>query len=63
MSEKEIKSREQKLEEKLEGLYSMVMPFLENLSKDDGKEYIHWPNRVAQIKAYIEEIEEFVNSK
>ena len=60
VSEKEIKSREEKLEEKVEGLYGMIMPFLENLSKDDQKEYIHWPNRVPQVKAFIEEIDMFV---
>lgn len=62
LTEKEIKTREDKLERKLEGLYSMIMPFLENLTKDEDKEYIHWPNRVPQIKSFIEEIEDFVNS-
>lgn len=61
MSEKEIKSKERKLQEKVNGLHKMIMPFLENLSKDEDKEYICWPNRVPQIKAFIEEIEMFVN--
>jgi len=49
-------------EEKLNTLYSMVMPLLKNLAKDDdSKEYIHWPDRQKKMKAFITKVEALVN--
>jgi len=41
---------------KLSDLERLVMPLLVNLLKTSDKEYIHWPNRSAQIEDKIEQI-------
>lgn len=41
-------------EEKLERLYSAIVPLLSNLKKNPEKDYILWPNR-------LEKVEEFEN--
>ena len=40
------------LEERLNKLYNMVMPLLNNLAKNPDKNYIHWPNRVKKIDEF-----------
>lgn len=49
-------------EEKLDTLYRMVIPLLQNLAKDaDSKEYIYWPNRQKKMKDFIDKVEKLVN--
>jgi hypothetical protein len=48
------------LTDKLHGLRNMIMPLLNNLAKDPGKEYILWPDRAEKIKAFIKKIDEYV---
>lgn len=49
-------------EEKLDTLYRMVIPLLQNLAKDaDSKEYIYWPNRQKKMKEFIDKVEKLVN--
>jgi hypothetical protein len=43
-------------QEKLDSLYKMIIPLIDNLSKDPEKEYILWPGRdkkLAEFKAKI----------
>jgi septal ring factor EnvC (AmiA/AmiB activator) len=40
------------LEERLNKLYSMVIPLLNNLAKNPDKNYIYWPNRLAKIDQF-----------
>jgi hypothetical protein len=40
------------LEERLNKLYNMVMPLLNNLAKNPDKNYIFWPNRLAKIEQF-----------
>lgn len=47
---------------KVEGMLAMVMPLLNNLSKDPSKEYILWPDRAAKITAFKKKLEDYVNS-
>lgn len=58
----EIETVSRTYEQKLNTLYTMVMPLLKNLAKDDdSKEYIHWPDRQKKMKAFITKVEELVN--
>jgi hypothetical protein len=41
---------------KLADIERQIMPLLVNLLKTADKEYIHWPNREAQIEDKIEQI-------
>lgn len=46
----------QAYEEKLLNMYSAIMPLLNNLAKDENKEYIYWPNRKEKIDKFIAKI-------
>lgn len=41
---------------KLKDLERLMMPLLVNLLKTADKEYIHWPNREAQLEDKIEQV-------
>lgn len=47
---------------KLEGLRGMIMPLLNNLSKDPEKTYILWPDRAVKIKAFIKKVNDYVEN-
>lgn len=57
----EIEKIEQTYKGKLEQLYKTVMPLLDNLAKDSGKEYIFWPNRTQKMKEFISKVNAIVN--
>ena len=58
----ELQTVSKTYEEKLNALYTMIMPLLRNLAKDDDtKEYIHWPGRQEKMKAFIKKVEALVN--
>lgn len=43
---------------KSQKMYDAILPLLNNLKKDaDNSPYIHWPNRVEKIDAFIEKLE------
>lgn len=44
-------------EEKLNKLYNMVMPLLNNLAANPDKDYIYWPNRLAKIDQFRDAID------
>jgi len=46
---------------KLQGLRDMVMPLLNNLSKDPDKTYILWPDRAEKMKAFIKKVNDYVD--
>lgn len=48
------------MQTKMEGLVKMVMPLLNNLMQDPGKEYIYWPDRAAKIKAFKTKLENYI---
>jgi len=48
-------------EEKLDQLYTMVMPLLKNLAKDSDKDYIYWPDRQKKMLEFIRKVETLVN--
>ena len=45
---------------KVEELYNAVMPLLKNLAVDDGKEYIHWPERSKKMQEFIAKVNKIV---
>ena len=46
---------------KLEQLYKLIMPLLNNLAKDSSKEYIYWPDRTQKMQHFIKKIQAIVN--
>jgi len=47
-------------EERLNTLYKMVMPLLNNLAKDAEKDYIYWPGRQKKMHEFIKQVEALV---
>jgi hypothetical protein len=47
---------------KIDGLMAMVMPLLNNLTKDPDKEYILWPDRAERIGAFKKKLQDYVKS-
>ena len=53
----EAESAAQEGQLKAEKMYKMILPLLNNLSKDaDKNAYIHWPNRGPAIEKQIQKI-------
>lgn len=48
--------------DKLMGLRKMIMPLLNNLLRNPEKDTIVWPNREKKIKAFIEKMDNYINS-
>ena len=75
VSEDEFKQRENEVakqvhtqvtkdaEAKVQRVYKMIMPLLQNLKKDaDKNEYIYWPNRAEKIDQFIAQLEKVVKN-
>jgi hypothetical protein len=45
------------LEERLNKLYNMMMPLLNNLAKNPDKNYIFWPNRLEKIEQFRDQLD------
>lgn len=41
---------------KLEKMFNLILPLLNNLKANPEKAYIHWPNRVEKIDEFIVEL-------
>ena len=50
------------IKNKLHGLRDMILPLLNNLSKNTEKDYILWPNRESDIKAFIDKMNNYIES-
>jgi hypothetical protein len=48
--------------DKVQGLRDMIMPLLNNLMKNPEKDTIVWPNRDKSIKAFIQKMDDYINS-
>lgn len=57
----QLETIEASYKQKLENLYSTIMPLLLNLKKNPEKEYIYWPNRTEKIDEFLKKIESIVN--
>ena len=40
----------------LQKLRNMIQPLLNNLKNNPDKDYIHWPNRVAKVEEFEEQL-------
>lgn len=49
------------LEDKINSLYNMIMPLLNNLAKNPEKPYIFWPDRLTKIEQFRDKIDEVYN--
>ncbi len=49
-------------EQKLNKLYNMFMPLLNNLAANPDKDYIYWPNRLAKIEQFRDAIDKVYTS-
>jgi len=49
-------TKEAEVAAKLVEVEKMIMPLLVNLLKSSDKDYIHWPNREAAVKAQIDKL-------
>jgi endoglucanase Acf2 len=58
--EQEVNKTAAYYNEKLQDLYSAVMPLLVNLSKDSEKTYLYWPNRAEKMQIFINKVNELV---
>jgi hypothetical protein len=57
VSEDELKSNDNKLEE----VRALIMPLLKNLMANPEKDYIYWPNRTEKIKQFIRRLDDCIN--
>ena len=44
------------LQERLDELYSAIMPLLGNLASNSERDYIHWPNRLSKIEEFRDKL-------
>lgn len=45
---------------KLNKMYQMIMPLLDNLKQNPEKDYIFWPNRKDKIDAFVKSLKELM---
>jgi hypothetical protein len=61
--EKAVSNAVEGVQNKVEKMYNMVLPLLNNLAKDgETNAYIHWPNRGAKIEQFKKKLLDIVNS-
>lgn len=51
------------LQDRLDGIYSAILPLLTNLKKNPEKDYIYWPDRVAKIDQFTAKLETIYKGK
>jgi hypothetical protein len=60
---KAVASAVEGVQSKVEQMYSLILPLLNNLAKDgDTNAYIHWPNRIDKIDQFKNKLLDIVNS-
>lgn len=50
------------LQSKIDTLYNMFQPLLNNLKNNPEKDYIYWPNRMAKIEQFSDKLDEVYTS-
>jgi|TARA_B110000240_G_C13395209_1_gene408532 hypothetical protein len=50
-------TEKEKLDNKINALYNMFQPLLNNLAGNPEKEYIFWPNRLEKIEEFRDKID------
>lgn len=49
-------------QKKIDKMYNMFIPLLNNLASNPEKEYIYWPNRVDKIEAFRDKLRQVYES-
>ena len=44
------------MQTKIDKLYNMIMPLLNNLQQNPEKEYIYWPNRIEKLQEQVDKV-------
>ena len=47
-------------QEKLDKLYNLILPLLNNLAKNPEKEYIYWPDREKKLTEFRKKIDKLM---
>lgn len=47
--------------DKVQGIYNMILPLLNNLMANPEKEMIHWPDRVKKIEAFKAKLKKYID--
>ena len=50
-------SEKEKLDNKINTLYNMFQPLLNNLAKNPEKDYIYWPKRLDKIEEFSDKLD------
>lgn len=51
------------IEDRLNSLYNMMTPLLNNLAKNPEKDYIYWPNRLDKIEEFRDALDKVYQGK
>jgi hypothetical protein len=68
VTEKELESVQQSeikvdiTQKKVDTMYNMIKPLLNNLQKNPEKDYIYWPNRLSKLEEFSDKLDEVYKS-
>ena len=51
------------LQEKVDKMYNMVMPLLNNLQQNPEKSYVYWPDRTLKVEVFRDKLTAVYNQK
>jgi hypothetical protein len=51
------------LQEKVDKMYNMVMPLLNNLQQNPEKSYVYWPDRALKVEVFRDKLTAVYNQK
>ena len=57
---KETETAASMTQNKLEAMYKLIVPLIDNLMKDPDKSYIYWPDRQAKLQAFKKKLQTVV---
>lgn len=55
-------TEKEELENKINTLYNMFQPLLNNLAANPEKDYIYWPNRLTKIESFRDKLDSVYTS-
>jgi len=62
-AEQTAKEVSEAVNNKVQTMYNMIIPLLQNLAKDaDTRDYIYWPKRKEKINSFIKKLDQIVKS-
>ena len=61
-SELEVTKKAETSDAKLQKMYKMIVPLLDNLQKNPEKDYIYWPDRVKKIDEFKKKLKTLLDS-